>query len=123
MSIHFTAKGHFDPILKGIDEIIEDLHKENDMDLKTKEDCENDRAKQTKISKNAAYEIDQQTAIIVRSKATIDAKTAEIDRLLTEKKDTQVARDEATTTRAKEAKEYQEAKQTDQAAVELIGKA
>merc|ERR1719399_1886014 len=117
------SKGHFDEVTKGIDKIISDLHKENDMDLKVKEDCENDRNKNTKMAKNAAYDIDEQTAIIVRQKAAIEAKEAEIARLNQEKKDTMLQRDEATVTRNKEAKEYAAAKADDEAAVGLIGKA
>merc|ERR1719156_228718 len=68
VSMRFRAKGHFDEVVDGIDKIISDLHKENDMDLKVKEDCENDRNANTKMAKNAAYEIDQETALIVRRK-------------------------------------------------------
>merc|ERR1719399_2160082 len=117
------SKGHFDEVTKGIDKIISDLHKENDMDLKVKEDCEDDRNKNTKMAKNAAYDIDEQTALIVRKEAEIDAKNAEIARLQDEKKELQLQRDEATVNRAKEKSEYDEAKATDEAAVALIGKA
>jgi len=117
------AQGHFDEVTKGIDEIITDLHKENDMDLKTKEDCENDRSKNTKISKNAAYEIDQATSIIVRKEASTEAKNAEIARLTQEKKDLNLQRDEATIDRRKNKLEYEGAKQDDETAVSLIGKA
>merc|ERR1719201_2721708 len=123
VSMRFRAKGHFDEVVDGIDKIISDLHKENDMDLKVKEDCENDRNSNTKMAKNAAYEIDQETAIIVRKEAEIDAKNAEIARLQDEKKELQLQRDEATVNRAKEKSEYDEAKATDEAAVALIGKA
>merc|ERR1719387_2194180 len=119
----FRAKGHFDEVVDGIDKIISDLHKENDMDLKVKEDCENDRNSNTKMAKNAAYEIDGQTALIVRKEAEIDAKNAEIARLTDEKKELNLQRDEATVNRAKEAADYAQAKVTDEAAVALIEKA
>merc|ERR1719213_437582 len=121
--MRFRAKGHFDEVVDGIDKIISDLHKENDMDLKVKEDCEDDRNSNTKMAKNAAYEIDQETALIVRKEAEIDAKNAEIARLQDEKKELQLQRDEATVNSAKEKSEYDEAKATDEAAVALIGKA
>merc|ERR1719335_1278527 len=111
------SRGHFDEITKGIEKIISDLHKENDMDLKVKEDCENDRDKNTKMAKNAAYEIDTQTSIIVRKKAAIEAKEAEIARLTQEKKDLMLQRDQATVDRAKAAREYAAAKADDEAAV------
>merc|ERR1719387_3290560 len=119
----FRAKGHFDEVVDGIDKIISDLHKENDMDLKVKEDCENDRNSNTKMAKNAAYEIDGETALIVRKEAEIDAKNAEISRLTDEKKELNLQRDEATVNRAKEAADYAQAKVTDEAAVALIEKA
>merc|ERR1719409_2156120 len=123
VSVMFRAKGHFDEVVDGIDKIISDLHKENDMDLKVKEDCEDDRNSNTKMAKNSAYEIDTETSLIVRKEAEIDAKNAEIARLQDEKKDLQLQRDEATVNRAKEKAEYDEAKATDEAAVALIGKA
>merc|ERR1719421_704038 len=93
------------------------------MDLKVKEDCENDRDKNTKMAKNLAYAIDTETSIIVRKKAEIDAKEAEIARLKQEKKDLMLQRDQATVDRAKEAREYAAAKADDEAAATLIGKA
>merc|ERR1719201_1628470 len=124
VSISFGARtgGHFDSVVKGIDGILSDLHKENDMDLKVKEDCENDRNKNTKMAKNAAYDIDEQTAIIVRQKAEIDAKNAEIARLQEEKKELNLQRDEATVDRRKQKNEYDAAKADDETAVSLIGK-
>merc|ERR1719235_221393 len=116
------SKGHFDEVTKGIDKIISDLHKENDMDLKVKEDCEDDRNKNTKMAKNAAYDIDEQTAIVVRKEAEIDAKNAEIARLQEEKKELNLQRDEATVDRRKQKNEYDAAKADDETAVGLIGK-
>merc|ERR1719311_1670748 len=107
--IHRTG-GHFDEVVDGIEKIISDLHKENDMDLKVKEDCEDDRNSNTKMAKNSAYEIDTETALIVRKEAEIDAKNAEIARLQDEKKELQLQRDEATVNRAKEKSEFDEAK-------------
>merc|ERR1719443_2320017 len=122
MMIHRTG-GHFDEVVDGIEKIISDLHKENDMDLKIKEDCEDDRNSNTKMAKNAAYDMDTQTALIVRKEALIDAKNAEIARLQDEKKELQLQRDEATVNRRKQANEYAADKATDESAVELIGKA
>merc|ERR550537_1155570 len=93
------------------------------MDLKVKEDCENDRNKNTKIAKNNAYNIDEQTAIIVRQEAAIEAKNAEIARLQEEKKELNLQRDEATVDRRKEKTEYDAAKADDETAVGLIGRA
>jgi len=123
VSMMFKTRGHFDEVVSGIDKMISDLHKENDMDLKVKEDCEADRNSHTKMAKNAAYEIDGETALIVRKEAEIDAKNAEIARLTDEKKELNLQRDEATVNRAKEAADYAQAKVTDEAAVALIEKA
>merc|ERR1719443_2806364 len=122
MMVHRTG-GHFDEVVAGIDKIISDLHKENDMDLKVKEDCEDDRNSNTKMAKNAAYDIDTQTALIVRKEAEIDAKNAEIARLQDEKKELNLQRDEATVDRRKAKNEYDAAKADDETAVGLIGKA
>merc|ERR1719506_2139732 len=123
VSMMFSQKGHFDEVVDGIEKIMHDLHKENDMDLKVKEDCENDRDKNTKMAKNAAYDIDTETALIVRKEAEIEAKNAEIQRLTAEKKELNLQRDEATVNRRNEKLDYEAAKADDEAAHTLIGKA
>merc|ERR1719399_1005713 len=78
VDMKFRAKGKFDKVVDGIEKIMSDLHKENDEDLKVKEDCENDRNSNTLMAKNMAYAIDDQTALVVRKEAEIDAKNSEI---------------------------------------------
>merc|ERR1719311_1196374 len=67
--------------------------------------------------------MDEQTAIIVRKKAEIEAKTAEIARLTQEKEDLKGQRDQAVVDRAKEKGEFTAAKADDEAALGLIEKA
>merc|ERR1719498_2351896 len=104
------AKGHFDDIVTSIDTMIEDLHKEYDEDMKTKEDCEADRMENTKTAKKAAQSMDDQTALINRKKAQIADCQAEINAIDAKTKETNLQRDEATIARRKEKLEYEAAK-------------
>jgi len=117
------SKGHFDAIVKSIDDMIKDLRDEYDEDMKTKEDCEADRMANTKTAKKTAQAMDDQTALINRKKATIADCQAEIKAIDEKTKETNLQRDEATVARRKEKLEYEAAKAMDEAAATLIASA
>merc|ERR550514_1863316 len=123
VSMRFSGKGRFDKVMSGIDKVIADLHKENDEDLRVKEECEEDRAKNTKVAKNLAYEIDQLTSGIEVGKAEIQEKHAEVVRMQKEKETLELQRAEARDARAQEKAAYTASKGDDTAAAELVGKA
>merc|ERR1719388_497463 len=110
------TKGHFDDIVKSIDDMISDLHAEYDEDMKTKEQCEADRMENTKKAKKAAQAMDDETALMNRKKAQIADCKAEIAAIDAKTKETRLQRDEATVARNKEKLEYEAAK-SDEATV------
>jgi len=120
MTSSTKAKGHFDKIVKSIDDMITDLHAEYDEDMKTKEACEADRMSNTKTAKKAAQAMDDETALINRKKALIADCQAEIAAIVAKTKETNLQRDEATVGRNKEKLEYDAAKADDEAAAKLI---
>merc|ERR1719235_2358107 len=73
VSVHLGAKGHFDKIVAEVMKMVSDLHEEADEDLKTKETCEQDRMTNTKTAKKSAQSMDDETALINRKKADIEA--------------------------------------------------
>jgi len=120
MTSSTKTKGHFDKIVKSIDDMIADLHSEYDEDMKTKEACEADRMSNTKTAKKAAQAMDDETALMNRKKALIADCKAEIAEIDAKTKETNLQRDEATVARNKENVEYKAAKADDEAAAKLI---
>merc|ERR1719321_1660681 len=123
VSVHLGAKGHFDKIVKEVMKMVSDLHEEADEDLKTKETCEQDRMTNTKTAKKSAQSMDDETALINRKKADIEAMQKEIAEIVAHVKELRLQLEEAQIQRAKENREYKAAKADDEAAAVLIGKA
>merc|ERR1719169_149511 len=122
VSVHHGAKGHFDKIVAEVMKMVSDLHEEADEDLKTKETCEQDRMSNTKTAKKSAQAMDDETALINRKKADIEAMQKEIAGIVAHVKELKLQLEEAQIQRAKENREYKAAKAQDEAAAVLIGK-
>merc|ERR1719465_304685 len=123
VSVHLNSKGHFDKIVAEVMKMVSDLHEEADEDLKTKETCEQDRMTNTKTAKKSAQSMDDETALINRKKADIEAMQNEIAEIVAHVKELKLQLEEAQIHRAKENREYKAAKADDEAAAILIGKA
>merc|ERR1719327_78141 len=123
VAVQLNSKGHFDKIVAEVMKMVSDLHEEADEDLKTKETCEADRMANTKSAKKAAQSMDDETALINRKKADIEAMQKEIAGIVAHIKELNLQREEAQIQRAKENREYKAAKADDEAAAVLIGKA
>merc|ERR1719456_2828 len=122
VNVHLHAKGHFDKIVAEVMKMVSDLHEEADEDLKTKETCEADRMSNTKTAKKMAQSMDDETALINRKKADIEAMQKEIAGIVAHVKELKLQLEEAQIQRAKENREYKAAKAQDEAAAVLIGK-
>jgi len=120
--VHMHAKGHFDKIVAEVMKMVSDLHEEADEDLKTKETCEADRMSNTKTAKKSAQAMDDETALINRKKADIEAMQKEIAGIVAHVKELKLQLEEAQIQRTKENVEYKAAKADDEAAAVLIGK-
>merc|ERR1719390_576002 len=120
--VHLHQRGHFDKIVAEVMKMVSDLHEEADDDLKTKETCEADRMSNTKTAKKAAQSMDDETALINRKKADIEAMQKEIAGIVAHVKELKLQLEEAQIQRAKENREYKAAKAQDEAAAVLIGK-
>jgi len=122
VAIQLNARGHFDKIVEEVMKMVSDLHEEADEDLKTKETCESDRMTNTKTAKKSAQSMDDETALINRKKADIEAMQKEIAGIVAHVKELKLQLEEAQIQRAKENREYKAAKADDEAAAVLIGK-
>jgi len=121
--LHAAAKGKFDKVLKSVDEMISDLHSEEDEDLGVKEQCEKDRMENTKIAKKTSQNIDDKTALINRKKAQIESLNQKIAAAQATIKSLKLQLQEAGVNRQAETAEYEVAKQDDKAAKGLVEKA
>merc|ERR1719182_1006132 len=122
VSVRLNSKGHFDKIVAEVMKMVSDLHEEADEDLKTKETCAADRMSNTKTAKKSAQAMDDETALINRKKADIEAMQKEIAGIVAHVKELKLQLEEAQIQRAKENREYKAAKAQDEAAAVLIGK-
>merc|ERR1719301_28249 len=122
VQVHMHARGHFDKIVAEVMKMVSDLHEEADEDLKTKETCEADRMSNTKTAKKSAQSMDDETALINRKKADIEAMQKEIAGIVAHVKELKLQLEEAQIQRTKENIEYKAAKADDEAAAVLIGK-
>merc|ERR1719453_1943074 len=122
VSVHLNSRGHFDKIVAEVMKMVSDLHEEADEDLKTKETCEADRMSNTKTAKKSAQSMDDETALINRKKAAIEAMNKEIAGIVAHVKELRLQLEEAQIQRAKENREFKAAKAEDEAAGVLVGK-
>merc|ERR1719486_1233361 len=122
VNVHLHSKGHFDKIVAEVMKMVSDLHDEADEDLKVKETCEADRMSNTKTAKKSAQSMDDETALINRKKADIEAMQKEIAGIVAHVKELKLQLEEAMIQRTKENVEYKAAKADDEAASVLIGK-
>jgi len=115
-----AAAGHFDEVIEAIDKMIATLKEEEAEDLEIKEQCEEDRAADTRDAIKASRTMDEHTEAIEALIAKIDQLTREI-----KDKEEQVVKIEeqlkqAKEDREKENAEYEVAKKDDEAAADLI---
>merc|ERR1719161_2470847 len=118
--IALSTSGHFDAIIKDLDEQAKQLNRDEEADLVTKEQCEEDRQKNTKIAKEEAMAIDDNTAFIDRKNefiADLDKKMAEANQEIA---DTEAELQAAREQRGLEATAYAGNKAADESAVALI---
>merc|ERR1719316_2568882 len=115
------GKSKFEKVEKAIDKMVEDLHAEEE-DLEIKENCEEDRMKNTKVAKKKSQEIDDKTAYISRKNADIATLKTKIANLVKNIADLLMQIKQAASMRADENAEFKAAKADDVAAKGLVEK-
>jgi len=122
VSAQLSSKGHFDQIVESIDKMVVDLKAEYEEDLQKKTQCETDRMTNTKIAKQNAQAMDDETALIARKQAEIDEKQKEVEDIVAHVKELKLQMEEARIQRTKEENEYAAAKTMDEQAAQLVQK-
>jgi predicted nucleic acid-binding Zn-ribbon protein len=118
--IAMGATGHFDAIISDLDEQAKQLNAEEEVDLGKKEQCEEDRGKNTKIAKEQSQKIDDQTAFIDRKNEFIADLNKKIADAQQEIEDLNTELQEARDQRGLEKTAYEGNKAADESAVGLI---
>jgi len=123
MVAHAGAGGHFDKVIEAIDKMVATLKAQMDEDLETKEQCEKDRAEDTRSAGVASREIDEMSDAISKLEAEIEALVKQIEEMEAEIKKIEADLVEAERIRSDENTEWQASDKDDKAAAELVQQA
>jgi len=119
-----TAKaGHFDGVIKAIDEMIETLKKEGADDLDKKTQCLDEYQKIERTVKDLDWKIKNNLAKIAKLEKLIELRTKEKEDAIDKKKETEKYIKDITDERKEENDAYLQAKKDDQDAIALLEKA
>jgi len=121
-SIMKAGKG-FDKVIEAIDEMLELLEKEQDEDLKIKEDCEKTRADDTRDAIVLSREMDDLSDKITRLESEIAEIEKEVEEKKAEIKEIEKELKEATKIREEETAEFEKNKKDDEDAAVIVANA
>jgi hypothetical protein len=110
----------FQAVIDEVDAMITDLVDEETADHAEKVQCENDQMSNTQSAKTDSKTIDSNTAEIDRLNAKIATAEEGIASNKQQIEDLETAKEEATTQREKEEKEFNQAKLDDEGAIDLL---
>jgi len=115
-----SAKAKFKPVLEAIDKMLEVLKSDEAKDLETKESCEDDRMKDTRMALLGGREIDEKTDELGKLEGEIKEIEAQIENLKAEKTKATDDLDEAVKMRKREKAQFEISKKEDQEAAETV---
>merc|ERR1719487_304107 len=119
-----TAKaGHFDGVIKAIDEMLKTLEEEGAAELAKKTQCLDEYQSITKTVKDLDWKIKNNKAQIAKFEKLISLRTKEKDEANAKIKETNEYIDDITKERKAEHEAFQQAQKDDEDAVELLEKA
>jgi len=123
MVAHAGVGGHFDKVIEAIDKMVATLKAQLDQDLETKEQCEKDRAEDTRSAGVASREIDEMSDAISKLEAEIEELVKQIEEMEAEIKKIEADLVAAERIRSDENTEWQASDKDDKAAAELVQQA
>jgi len=115
-----SAKEKFKPVLEAIEKMLAVLQKDEQTDLETKEDCEQDRQKNTRTALLAGRDIDEKTDTIRKLEGEIKEIEDQIENTLAKKKKAQEELDAADKLRKEETAQFQITNKEDQDAADTV---
>jgi len=121
--VRTTKVGHFDAVIKAIDEMIKTLNDEGEADREKKNQCNDEYQKIALTVQDLDWKIKNNVAKIDKLEALIELRTKERQETIDQINDTNDYIKKITADRKAENEEFVEAKKDDEAAVALLGKA
>jgi len=116
-----TAKaGHFDGVMKAIDDMVKSLQEEGADDLDKKNQCLDEYQENTKTVKDLDWKIKNNEAKIAKLEKLIELRTQEKEETIQKIKETKQYMKEITEERKEEHDAYKKAKKDDEGALELL---
>lgn len=122
-AIRMTTGGHFDEVLKKIDEIIKILKDEEADDIKQRDWCKDEYQQNDLEKAETKWLIEKNEAAIVKHKKTIEKLEAVLQDTEKQITETQEQMEQMKKERKDEKEAFEAAKADDEAAIELLGKA
>merc|ERR1719409_1424816 len=123
VEIRTTKAGHFDEVIKAIDEMIQTLKEEGASDLAKKTQCLDEYQKIDKTVKDLDWKIKNNLAKIAKLEKLIELRTKEREETIEKIKETKQYMKDITDERKEENEAYLQAKKDDEDAIALLDKA
>merc|ERR1719359_2809673 len=122
-SVRMAKAGHFDGVMKAIDEVMQTLKDEGQADIDKRDQCKEEYLKTTSTMKDLTWKIKNNHAKINKLAATIEAKTKEKAETIEAIADVSKNIADMEAQRIAENEEFLNAKSDDEAAIELLSAA
>merc|ERR1719327_1507405 len=123
VQIRSSKAGHFDEVMKAIDEMLKTLQEEGADDLAKKTQCLDEYQEITKTVKDLDWQIKNNLAKIAKLEKLIELRTKERDETIAKIKETKQYMSDITDERKEENEAYLQAKKDDEDAKDLLEKA
>merc|ERR1719335_607943 len=121
-TVRTTSTGHFDEVIKKIDEMIQTLKEEEKEDIKQRDWCKDEYQKNSEEHANLKWTIETNLAVITKLEEAIAKLDENIQATAQEIKDTKEQIKKMEDERIEENKAFKQAKSDDEAAAALLGK-
>lgn len=121
--VQSTKSGHFDKVIKAIDDVIQTLKDEETADIEKRDECKDKYQEIESTVKDLEWKIEKNEAKINKLEKMIKDKTKEREETIKKIELTLEEIKEMEEIRKEENEEFKQAKKDDEAAIELLGKA
>jgi len=121
-TVRTASTGHFDEVIKKIDEMIQTLKEEEKEDIKQRDWCKDEYQKNSEEHANLKWTIETNLAVITKLEEAIAKLDENIQATAQEIKDTKEQIKKMEDERIEENKAFKQAKSDDEAAAALLGK-
>jgi len=123
VQIRTVKAGHFDAVMKAIDEMVNTLNEEGAADLAKKNQCQDEYQEITKTVKDLDWKVKNNEAKIEKLEGLIELRTTEKEETIQKIKDTNQYVKDITAERKAENEAYLQAKKDDEGARDLLNNA